>query len=184
MFLRQLNNHDQRLNRLRDWEYFYSREYEELVWKVDAERIEAGPGSPVVRFEKRFRKRFRDYGIPVFCNQMFGDYVEMLHCQWLDRLSLGELNIYLWLGGEAAQGASVRCGDRPQTSYQWEVEPVGKEAVPSVYPWRYATREEVNDRCDSAVAGAQRIVALREERDRVDFELRNEMDRLRRERGR
>lgn len=178
-FLRQLNSHEERLKRLRDWDYFHGREYDELTWKVDAKRKELGRSAPIVRFEMAFRKRFREYGIPVYCNEMTDTSAEMFHCQWLNRLSLGEQNILLTFGQEIAQGVRVRLGNEPASNYWWDVEPVGAEATFTVYPWRLPMREELNERCDDAAAGAQRIVVLQEELEDVQRRLRTEMDRLR-----
>lgn len=177
-FLRPLKSHEERLNRLRDWDFFHSRQYEELQWRAEDKRKQAGLTSPVVRFERAFVKRCREYGIPVFCEDLWGDAVRMLHCHWLDRLSLAELSIYNSLGLEAGGPAKVRFGEG-LSSYWWECEPIGREGEHVPFPWRLPSPEEVNERCDDAAAGAARINVLQEELADVQMRLRDEMDRVR-----
>lgn len=106
--------------------------------------------------------------------------VELVHCQWLDRLSLAEINIYMRLALEAAAAADLECSCG---SYWWEVLPKGAEGslVPDDY--RPRTREEINAICDEAAAGAQLIIKLQDDIEAAQKALRDEMDRRRRERA-
>lgn len=138
-----------------------------------------GRRSPVVRFERAAVKRFREYGIPVFASEMTDDAVQLLHCQWLDRLSLGELNIYLRLGLDAAASANVNCSWAPRSSYSWEVAAKGGEGELMPGDYRHLSRDEINAIADKAAEKAQLIIALQEDIEAAQKALRDEMDRQR-----
>lgn len=80
---------------------------------------------------------------------------EMVHCQWLDRLSGAERNIVASLGFDAAYQLELKVewgGHRSAVDHaQWEVIPANWEAEYSCYPWRLPTREELNERLDADV---------------------------------
>lgn len=178
MFLRQLPSHEERLNRLRDWDYFHSREWEENQFLTHDLLSAAGQTSPVARFVRAFIRRARAYGVPLYCVSVAGDTCEVHHCQWLDRLSLGERAIYQRLGLDVQDGAKVRFADSPN-AYQWEVEAKGEEARFSSYPWREPTHDEINERVDRAAYSSARIVELQTTIEFYEKLLRDEKERLR-----